>query len=113
VVENDEHCLFIDLRHEVLQGSGVIVPRVHRASAFELTEAEIRSTFRMLRQVKERLDELLTPAGYNLGWNCGEVAGQEVAHAHLHVIPRFSDEPMSGKGIRWALKQKSNRRAGI
>ena len=27
--------------------------------------------------------------GYNIGINVGEAAGQTVAHAHLHLIPRF------------------------
>ena len=31
-------------------------------------------------------------------------------HAHLHVIPRFAAEPHAGKGIRYWLKQESNRR---
>ena len=34
--------------------------------------------------------------------------GQEVFHAHLHVIPRYADE--TGKGIRYWLKQDANRR---
>lgn len=30
--------------------------------------------------------------GYNIGWNCGEVAGQTVGHAHCHLIPRRSGD---------------------
>lgn len=41
--------------------------------------------------------------------NCGPVAGQEVMYAHLHVIPRFTQEPLAGKaGIRTLLKSKAN-----
>lgn len=56
--------------------------------------------------------ERYQPDGYNVGWNSGAVAGQEVFHAHLHVIPRFADEPLAGRGIRYALKQPTNRRPG-
>jgi diadenosine tetraphosphate (Ap4A) HIT family hydrolase len=31
-------------------------------------------------------------------------------HVHLHLISRFRDEPLAGKGIRHHLKQESNRR---
>ena len=48
--------------------------------------------------------------GYNIGWNVNEVGGQEIFHAHLHVIPRYEDEPMSGKGIRYWIKQPQNKR---
>ena len=34
---------------------------------------------------------------------------QEVFHAHLHVIPRFRQEPMAGQGIRSHLKSEANR----
>lgn len=114
VVERREHCLVIDLQHEVLAGSCIIVPKAHRATPFDLTESEITSTFQLLRAVKTRLDSELSPDGYNVGWNCGSVAGQKVEHAHLHVIPRFRDEPLAGKGIRFWLKQDANRRpAGV
>jgi diadenosine tetraphosphate (Ap4A) HIT family hydrolase len=30
--------------------------------------------------------------GFNIGWNCGETAGQTVFHAHCHLIPRKADD---------------------
>ena len=108
-IEN-ELCLFIEQEHPILEGSGMIIPKAHSETPFELTTEEITATFNLLKEVKEILDETLQPDGYNLGWNCGAVAGQEVFHAHLHVIPRFGDEPYAGKGIRYWLKQDSNRR---
>ena len=110
LLENDLN-LFIDLEHSVLQGSGIIVPRAHRESVFDLTEEEIASTFSLLAEVKALLDAEYNPQGYNLGWNCGAVAGQTVFHAHLHVIPRSASEPYAGKGVRYWLKQESNRRS--
>lgn len=106
----NESSLFIDLKHPVLQGSGVIVPRAHRPSVFDLTPEEITAAFSLLAEVKAFLDAEHNPQGYNVGWNCGAVAGQTVFHAHLHVIPRYAAEPHAGKGIRYWLKQESNRR---
>jgi hypothetical protein len=37
-----------------------------------------------------------SPDGYNVGWNGGRVGGKEIIHAHLHVIPRFRQEPLTG-----------------
>ena len=107
----NESSLFIDLKHPVLRGSGVIVPRAHRDSVFDLTPEEIVSTFSLLAEVKAFLDAEHKPQGYNVGWNCGAVAGQTVFHAHLHVIPRYAGEPHAGRGIRHWLKQESNRRS--
>ena len=44
------------------------------------------------------LHDLLAPDGYLLGWNQG--AG---LHPHMHVIPRFDDEPLSDRGLRSAI----------
>ena len=110
IVLEGERCLFIQTRDPVLVGSGMIVPRAHRETVFDLTPDEWSETFALLLRARALLDRLHQPDGYNVGWNSGTVGRQEVLHAHLHVIPRFRDEPLAGKGIRYALKQPANRR---
>ena len=110
VVLENEHCRFLQEPQEVLIGSGIIIPKEHRETVFDLTEDEWAATFSLLKQVKELLNAEYEPQGYNIGWNSGGVAGQGVFHAHLHVIPRYADEPLSGKGIRYWLKQPANKR---
>jgi len=107
------HCLFLRGDEPVLVGSGLIIPRIHRETVFDLTPAEWEATFALLQAVKALLDAQYKPAGYNVGWNTGAVGGQSVFHAHLHVIPRYPDEPLAGKGIRHWLKQANNRRPRI
>jgi histidine triad (HIT) family protein len=92
-----------------LKYSGIIVPVRHAETVFDLTAEEVAATFRMLAQAKEVLDREHSPDGYNVGWNSGTVAGQQVFHAHLHVIPRFQQEPLAGQGIRSHLKGPANR----
>ncbi|MFC0524450.1 HIT family protein [Pontibacillus salicampi] len=95
---------------EVLTGSGVIIPKEHRQTLFELTDEEWQETFKLLHQVKGLLGEKWNPDGYNVGWNVFSSGGQSIAHAHLHIIPRFKDEPYAGKGMRYWIKQPKNRR---
>ncbi|CAG0932718.1 bis(5'-adenosyl)-triphosphatase [Thermoflexales bacterium] len=111
VILENVHCLFLQQPEPVLIGSGLIIPRQHRETLFDLTGEEWEATFSLLTQAKALLDQRYAPAGYNIGWNCGQVGGQEVFHAHLHVIPRYQDEPLAGKGIRYWLKQDSNKRS--
>ena len=110
IVGQNEHCIAIDVRHNILVGSRIVVPRQHRFSPFELTEKEITATFELLREAKAGIGASVSPDSYSVGWNCGSSAGQEVEHTHLHVIPRFWDEPLAGKGIRYWFKQENNRR---
>lgn len=111
VVLENAHCVFVQTPQVVLVGSGLIVPRAPRETPFDLTLKEWAATFKLLQEVKAYLDETLTPDGYNVGWNVGRVGGQKISHAHLHVIPRFADEPLAGKGIRYHLKQPENKRS--
>jgi diadenosine tetraphosphate (Ap4A) HIT family hydrolase len=110
------HCLFAaigdpDIRAQaklaegVLPGSGAIVPIAHRTSVFELTPAEWADTRDLLLQAQLALHDRLAPDGYLLGWNQG--AG---LHPHMHVIPRFDDEPLSDRGLRSAINVPENRR---
>jgi histidine triad (HIT) family protein len=92
-----------------LKHSGVIVPVEHRPTVFDLTEPELLATFELLAVVKAWMDRTFTPDGYNVGWNCEAVGGQTVLHAHMHVIPRFRQEPLAGQGIRALLKADANR----
>ena len=110
IVFAHEHGYFLQGEEPVLIGSGIIVPRRHRETVFDLTPEEWAAAYELLGQAKAYLDRRCKPAGYTVGWNSGAVAGQEIFHAHLHVIPRYADEPLAGKGIRHWIKQPENRR---
>jgi diadenosine tetraphosphate (Ap4A) HIT family hydrolase len=109
VIENDL-CVFLQREDTVLIGSGLIIPRAHRETVFDLTLAEWNAVYEMIHQTKTLLDHTYQPDGYNLGWNCGAIGGQHIFHAHLHIIPRHKDEPLAGKGIRYWLSQELNMR---
>ncbi|MEI5906641.1 HIT family protein [Bacillus spongiae] len=115
VILSNEYCMFLQLEQfqlkgAQLEGAGVIVPKEHRETAFDLSAEEWHATYTLLKQVKSFLDEKYQPEGYNLGWNCGEVGGQHIFHSHFHVIPRYKDEPLAGKGIRHMFKSSENKR---
>ena len=111
VLRNDSALFLQHSRHQgVLVGSGVIVPVRHAYTVFDLTLDEVSASFLLLAEVKRWMDATYQPQGYNVGWNCWAVGGQDVMHAHMHVIPRFADEPYAGRGIRYWMKQEANRR---
>ena len=102
-----------NLKNNTLIGSYVIIPKSEVGSPFELSDKEWADSKSLMLEVKNYIDNKYAPDGYNIGWNIGKVAGQEVAHAHMHIIPRFSDEPLAGKGLRYWFKQPENIRASL
>ena len=115
VLEN-ELCLFASggktegEASSVLPGSGIIIPKAHRETVFDLFPDEFLATQNLLLEIRPILDERHQPDGYTIGWNCYSASGQSVPHAHLHVLLRYGDELLAGKGIRWFLRQSDNRR---
>jgi diadenosine tetraphosphate (Ap4A) HIT family hydrolase len=111
LVCRNESVLFLqNFRQQgALHGSGVVIPLRHAETVFDLTSDEIAATFQLLAEIKGWMDATYQPQGYNVGWNCWPVGGQDLMHAHMHVIPRFEQEPYAGRGIRYWLKQEPNR----
>jgi diadenosine tetraphosphate (Ap4A) HIT family hydrolase len=112
-LENDL-CFF--LLHEdgaELPGSGMILPKAPRETVFDLTPDEWQATYTLLQDARRLLEETYAPDGYTVGWNVLPAGGQHVPIAHLHVIPRFNDEPYAARGLRWWLKQPENRRPEV
>lgn len=116
IVLENKTCLFINsidfVPEGVLTGSGMIIPKSHKETPFDLSDEELKDTFSLLKEVKKYLDKKHSPDGYTIGWNIGAIGGQNVFHAHLHILPRYKDEPLAGKGIRYAFKQATNKRTG-
>ncbi len=110
IVLENAHCWFLRKVQPVLEGSGIIMPKIHRDTVFDLQPDEWVATQEILLAAKTLIDRELQPQGYNVGWNCGDAGGQQRHHVHLHLIPRFADEPYAGRGIRWLLNQPANLR---
>jgi len=64
------------------------------------------ATHELLLAAKAAQDDRLEPDGYTLVWNCAP----EIGHSHLHVLPRFDDEPFADAGGRSAIKVPENAR---
>lgn len=77
--------MFYD-KKPVSLGHLLIIPKVHRINFFQLSPQERKNMSELLLEAKKVLDFQYSPQGYNIGLNCGGVAGQTIFHCHL--IPR-------------------------
>ena len=46
------------------------------------------------RRLAQRMRDVLEPAGFNILNSCGSAAWQTIFHFHVHVIPRYEDDPL-------------------
>lgn len=88
VIENDL-CYMIYDKFPVAQGHSLIIPKRHIETVFEMNSAEWSSAGDLIKQAKAEIEKQYKPLGYNIKVNCGKVAGQEIMHAHIHLIPKY------------------------
>lgn len=107
-IELNERCLAIQDAYPVATGHVLVIPRRHTSDFFTMTEAERTAAHQLLRILRNKfLEDDPTIAGFNVGVNCGAVAGQTVFHAHIHLIlRRRGDTPQPRGGVRGVIPTK-------
>ena len=91
----------------VSKGHSLVVPYREYSDYFASTEEEIVGLQKLVVKTKKFLDKKYKPDGYNVGINCGEVAGQSVKHVHIHIIPRYMGDMDNPKGgVRGVIPSK-------
>ena len=94
VVDSDEHTVaFMDI-NPATRGHALVVPREHSTDLIEISDADLERTFAAARRLARRMEEVLEPAGYNILNSCRPAAWQTIFHFHVHVVPRYDDDPL-------------------
>ena len=94
IVDSDERTVaFMDI-NPATRGHALVVPREHAADLIEISDEDLAATMTAARRLAARIDEVLEPDGFNILNSCRPVAWQTVFHFHVHVIPRYEDDPL-------------------
>ena len=94
IVDSDEHSLaFMDI-NPATRGHALVIPRDHHADLLDMTDEALERTIVAARRLAAKIEETLQPDGFNIINACRPAAWQTVFHYHLHVIPRFEDDPL-------------------
>ncbi|MDY6789253.1 MAG: HIT family protein [Candidatus Nanohaloarchaea archaeon] len=101
VFETDRAFAFLDV-NPVSRGHTLVIPKKHAETLTDLRASETEKLFSAVRKVSEAVEEALQPEGFNILQSNGEEAGQEIGHAHVHIIPRYEDD-----GFEFKFDQRS------
>jgi histidine triad (HIT) family protein len=94
VVDEDEHTVaFMDI-NPWTRGHALVIPRAHSPNLYEIGEDDLSRTAAAARRLARRMKEALGCDGVNLINSCEPAAWQTVFHFHIHVIPRYEDDPL-------------------
>ena len=94
IVHEDERIVaFMDI-NPATRGHALVVPRRHARDLLEVGREDLNATMAVAQELARRAAERLEAAGVNLLNSCGQAAWQTVFHFHIHVIPRYEDDPL-------------------
>ena len=100
-VDSDERTVaFMDI-NPATPGHALVVPRAHSKDLMEIEPADLEASAVAAQRLARRMTEALDADGINVINACGSVAWQTVFHFHLHVVPRFEDDPLE---LPWVPK---------
>ena len=94
IVDSDEHTVaFMDIS-PATKGHALVVPREHADDLMDISDEDLERTMAAARRLARRMDEALEPDGFNILNSCRAAAWQTVFHFHVHVVPRYDDDPL-------------------
>ncbi|MGZ4183372.1 MAG: HIT family protein [Solirubrobacteraceae bacterium] len=94
VIDSDDRTIsFMDIS-PATRGHALVVPRDHAGDLLEVDQDDLEATISAAQRLARRAKERLSADGVNLLNSCGQAAWQTVFHFHIHVIPRYEDDPL-------------------
>ncbi len=92
----DEHVVaFLDI-HPNNKGHALVVPRIKFQNIFDGDAEIVAHMMKVAKIIAVAQKDALGCDGVNIVMNNGVAAGQEIFHAHLHVIPRYTNDGVFG-----------------
>jgi histidine triad (HIT) family protein len=91
IFENEAVIAFLTIE-PITAGHTLVVPKVAFRNIFDADEKLLSDMMSVAKLISTALVAAGLADGVNLIMNNGASAGQEVFHAHLHIVPRIQDD---------------------
>jgi histidine triad (HIT) family protein len=93
VAEDERTIAFMDIS-PATRGHLLVIPRAHAKDVLEVDDDDLAAVATAAKRMAATVKETLAADGVNLLNSCGPAAWQTVFHFHVHVIPRYADDPL-------------------
>ena len=100
VYEDERTIAFMDINPGT-RGHALVIPREHATDLLSIPLEDLDACMRAAQRLARKAKEALGADGINLLNSCGPAAWQTVFHFHVHVVPRYDDDPLE---LPWTPK---------
>jgi diadenosine tetraphosphate (Ap4A) HIT family hydrolase len=110
IVASNELAYVVEDSYAVTPMHALVIPKRHAPTYFDLGRPEVNACNVLIEEMRQRIiTNDPTVEGFNVGMNCGEVAGQSIFHCHIHLIPRRRGDAENPRGgVRHVIPGKGN-----
>jgi len=98
--EDSKVLAFLDIA-PINPGHLLVIPKEHHTGSSSISEVIAGRMFHVASRLGVAMKRALDADAFNLHLADGGCAGQVVMHAHIHVVPRFTDD-----GFHWNWRHK-------
>ncbi len=103
VYEGDEVVAFMDI-NQPNHYKVLVVPRRHATMIYDLDEVQAGQIMQVATKIARAIRAVTNCDGLNVFQANGAIAGQEVFHYHMHLLPRYNDD-----GHSWRKQNHESR----
>lgn len=91
VYEDEDVLAFLDV-NPLARGHTLVIPKAHEAAVADLPGDVRDALFTTVGRLAPAVEAAVDADASTIGMNNGPASGQEVPHAHVHVVPRFEGD---------------------
>ena len=91
VYETDTVAAFLDA-NPLAAGHTLVVPKEPYERLGDIPAEEAAAVWAAVQELVPQVEAAVDADATTVGVNNGEAAGQEVPHAHVHIVPRFEGD---------------------
>ena len=91
VYETDTVAAFLDA-NPLAPGHTLVVPKEAHERLGDIPAEEAAAVWTAVQELVPQIEAAVDADATTVGVNDGEAAGQEVPHAHVHIVPRFEGD---------------------
>jgi histidine triad (HIT) family protein len=93
IAQDDRTVTFMDI-NPATRGHALVIPRTHARDLLEIDPDDLAAVAQAAQRCAKVAKATLQADGINLINSCGAAAWQTVFHFHMHVVPRYADDPL-------------------
>ena len=91
IYEDEFSLAFLDIKPHA-RGHTVVIPKKHAVTVFGLSQEDLQKLMLSITKTMQRIQHVLNPDGFNVGWNHNTAGGQVVPHLHVLIFPRYLND---------------------